>query len=421
MNSFLSRWGEAAYTSLGFFWMALWAFALGYLVSSLIQVFVTQARMRRAMGGEGLREVSLAAFFGFVSSSCSFAALATTKSLFAKGAGFVASVAFLLASTNLVIELGVVISIFLAWQFVVGEYVGGLLLIGLSWLFIRLTRPRGLIDEARSRAGGEAELGKDGPDGDVEEDDDDGGGGAQGPSLGSYDAWKKVGKRYRMEWAMVWKDVTFGFTVAGAAAVFVPASFYESLYLGTGSGEAYGFLEILEHAVVGPAVAFVTFIGSMGNIPLAAVLFGNGVSFAGTMAFIFSDLVVFPVLRINAKYYGWRMSGYLLVMLLVALVGSTLILHYGLSLLGYLPEQRSGSSDILDRDFFQIDYSFWLNLAFLGATAVLAWLSTREIEDESLKGGHEMADKGVLERVLFWLAMLSYAWLAGGLAVKFLG
>ena len=221
---------------------------------------------------------------------------------------------------------------------------------------------------------------------------------------------------------MVWKDVTFGFTVAGIVAVFVPTSFYETLYLGTGAAEGYGFLEIVEHTLVGPAVAFMTFIGSMGNIPLAAVLFDNGVSFAGVMAFIFSDLVVFPVLRINAKYYGWRMSFYLLATLLTALVGSTLVLYYGLSLLGYLPESggREGGG-ILEREFFRIDYSFWLNLAFLAASAALAYLSTLTIEDESLGGGHEMADKGVLERVLFWLALASYAWLGAGLVIKFAG
>lgn len=140
-GSFVQQWAEAARTSLGFFWMALWAFALGYVISSMIQVFVTRERMQHAMGEAGAKSVGLATFFGFISSSCSFAALATTKSLFKKGAGLVPSLAFLLASTNLVIELGIVIAVFLSWQFVVGEYVGGLLLIGGAWLFVRLTRP----------------------------------------------------------------------------------------------------------------------------------------------------------------------------------------------------------------------------------------------------------------------------------------
>jgi hypothetical protein len=167
-------------------------------------------------------------------------------------------------------------------------------------------------------------------------------------------------------------------------------------------------------------MAFLTFIGSMGNIPLAAVLFDNGVSFAGVMAFIFSDLVVFPVLRINAKYYGWKMSLYILLTLFVSLVATTLVLHYGFSLFAVLPQGGGRGGGIVDRQFFQVDYSFWLNLGFLIASGLLAWLSTRKIEDESLKGMHEMPDKGWVEKVLFWLAMLSYVWLAVGLAIKFL-
>ena len=224
---------------------------------------------------------------------------------------------------------------------------------------------------------------------------------------------------------MVWKDVTVGFTIAGIVAVFIPPSFYETLFIGTGgaagAGEGYSFLQILEHVLVGPVMAFLTFIGSMGNIPLAAVLFSNGVSFAGVMAFIFSDLVVFPVLRINAKYYGWKMSLYILLTLFVSLVVTTLILHYGFSLFGILPKSSGKSGGITDQQFFQLDYSFWLNVAFLLLSGGLAWLSTRKIEDESLKGMHEMPDKGWEETVLFWLAMASFAWLAVGLVVKFTG
>ncbi|HEA31166.1 MAG TPA: permease, partial [Leeuwenhoekiella sp.] len=149
MNDFLKQWGEAAYTTTGFFWMALWAFVLGYIISSMIQIFVTEKRMQKTMGGAESKGVLLGTFFGFISSSCSFAALASTKSLFKKGASFISSIAFLLASTNLVIELGIIISIFLGWQFVVGEYAGGILLIGISWILIRLINPKKLIDKAR--------------------------------------------------------------------------------------------------------------------------------------------------------------------------------------------------------------------------------------------------------------------------------
>lgn len=286
MQSFLQQWHDAAMTSLGLFWMAFWAFGLGYLVSSMIQVFVTRERMKHAMGEDDNKSIFLGTFFGFISSSCSFAAIATTRALFVKGAGFIASLAFLLASTNLVIELGIVISVFLGWQFVVGEYAGGLLLILLTWLVVKLFYPKNLIQAARKHAEGKQKNHRNHetiPD--------------WKKRVLSKDGWQKVAGNYVMEWKMVWKDVTIGFTVAGIIAVFVPQEFFTSLFIGAGKTDP-GFLEILAQTLVGPIAAFFTFIGSMGNIPLAAVLYGHGVRFAGIMAFIFSDLVVLPVLRI---------------------------------------------------------------------------------------------------------------------------
>ena len=396
--TFFQQWAEAARTSLGFFWMALWAFAFGYVVSAAIQVFVSRERMHRAMGEPGARSVGLATVFGFLSSSCSFAALATTKSLFKKGAGLVPSLAFLLASTNLVIELGIVIAVFLTWQFVVGEYVGGLLLIGGAWLFVRLTRPDDLVAEARERLEGEA-----GDDDDVPD---------WRRLIASREGWAKVGGRYVSEWRMVWKDVTFGFAIAGVIAAFVPAAFFQTLFVGSGADADPGFLAVLEHVVVGPAAAFVTFIGSMGNVPLAALLYDNGVSFGGVMAFLFSDLVVFPVLRINASYYGWTMSLYIAAGLLVSLVAAALVLHYGFALLGLLPTggaSRTGS--VTGQDFFALDYGFWLNLAFLAVSAGLVWL-WRSTDTGGMS--MDMASRGVLDRVLTWLAVASFVWLAGG-------
>ncbi|MEQ6888780.1 permease [Halomonas sp. CS7] len=398
---FLSLWHEAALTSLGFFWMALWAFALGYLISSLIQVLVTRQRMQRAMGTDGPRSMLLASVFGFISSSCSFAALATTRTLFQKGAGLAPSLAFMLASTNLVVELGFVIAIFLGWPFVVGEYAGGILLILLAWAFIRLTRPEALIARVRERL-----------EGDDEHDEE------QVPdwrqTLKSREGWRRIGQTYVMEWQMVWKDVLIGFTVAGVIAAFVPESFFQALFLGAGDDDP-GFLALLAQALVGPLAAFFTFIGSMGNIPLAAVLFDNGVSFAGVMAFIFSDLVVLPVLRINATYYGWRMALYILALLLSTLVVTALLLHVGMDLLGWLP-QGSGSGAITERDFFAFNYGFVLNLLFLVASAALVFLWWRGRQ----AGGHHHHDHGgggasLGDRVLQAMVALSLAWLAGGL------
>lgn len=393
---FLALWQRSATTTLGLFWMAFWAFALGYLISSLIQVFVTRDRMRQAMGDAGPASVGLGAFFGFVSSSCSFAALATTRALFTKGAGLMPSLAFLLASTNLVVELGIVIGLFLGWQFVVGEYVGGVLLILSVWLLVRLTRPKRLIETARENARGDG-----GHEHEAESD--------WKRLLTSREGWRRVSKRYVMEWEMVWKDVTIGFAVAGAIATFVPRAFFEWLFVGSGRGDP-SFWELLLQVVVGPIAAFFTFIGSMGNIPLAAVLFSNGVSFAGIMAFIFSDLVVFPVLRIQAKYYGWRMAGYILAVFFAATVISALLLHYGFSALDLLPDPES-ARQVTDREFFKVDYTLFLNVAFVAMSAVfVAWA----VKTSRMTMG---GDDALSERILFWLALLAAGWVLSGVTV----
>ena len=404
MTDFFTKWGEAAYTSVGFFWMALWAFVLGYIISSIIQIFVTEDKMQKTMGDDDAKSVLLGTFFGFISSSCSFSALATTKSLFNKGAGFVSSIAYLLSSTNLVIELGIVISIFLGWQFVVGEYAGAILLIGISWILIKVFNPKGLIHSARENL-------KDGKDDDEEDSK------SWKKKVKSEESWAKVAQQYGMEWKMVWKDVTLGFTVAGLVAAFVPDAFFETLFINSGNRNTdFTFFEILEHVLVGPLAAFLTFIGSMGNIPLAALLFGKGVSFAGVMAFIFSDLVVFPVLRINAKYYGWKMAFFILFLLLTSLIGASLVLHYGFDLFGILP--NPDQVKISDTEYFKLDYSFFLNIGFILASGYLIYLGFFKRDDVMYM--KEMAPKSqLLENTLKYVAFVCYAWLLGGLFLKF--
>ncbi|SIO23050.1 permease [Algoriphagus halophilus] len=401
---FLEKWAEAANTSFGFFWMAFWAFGLGYLISSLIQIFVTEEKMEQTMGGKEGKGVLLGTLFGFISSSCSFSALATIKSLFKKGASFISSIAFLLASTNLVIELGIIISIFLGWQFVVGEYLGGILLILISWIIIRITKPLKLIKAAKKNLS-EGEMGMQ-EMGVTGEDD-----------VHSEKSWAKVGRQYGMEWKMVWKDVTIGFTIAGIVAALIPDSFFQTLFINSNLGKTdYSFLEILEHVIIGPIAAFLTFIGSMGNIPLAALLFGKGVSFAGVMAFIFSDLVVFPVLRINAKYYGWKMALYILFLLLSSLIFTSIFLHYSFDFLGILPDPSQVS--IQDESYFQLNYTFFLNIAFLIGSVYLIWLGYQKYKDMHYM--KEMAPKSKnMETILKYIAILSYIWLLGGLVVQF--
>lgn len=394
MSTFLEHWHQAAVTTLGLFWMAFWAFALGYLISSAIQVFVTRERMRRSMGTAGAKSVGLATLFGFVSSSCSFAALATTRALFAKGAGLVPSLSFLLASTNLVVELGIVIGVFLGWQFVVGEYLGGLILILLMWLLVRLTRSEKMVKSAREKAR------------QVEGRDEGGDVPDWRELIRSAEGWQRVANHFVMEWKMVWKDVTIGFTVAGIIASFVPKSFFQTLFIGSGESDP-AFWQVLVQCLVGPVAAFFTFIGSMGNIPLAAVLFDNGVAFAGIMAFIFSDLVVLPVLRIQAQYYGWKMALYILGIFLCILVITALLLHYGFLALDLLPQPGTGKS-VTERTYFKIDYTFFLNLGFLLLSVFFfVWRI-------KAKGLPSLATDKLSDRVLLGLALMAIVWLAVG-------
>ena len=398
MDSLLDKWSEAALTSLGFFWMALWAFVLGYLISSIIQVMVSRSEMRKLMGDDSLKSMTLGSAFGFISSSCSFAALATSRALFQKGANFAPSIAFLLASTNLVIELGFVIALFLGWQFVVGEYIGGIILILLAWLFIKLTNPAELIKKARQK--------KSNSDHDHEND------GHPWSRILDKEIWSAISQKYAMEWQMVWKDVLIGFTVAGIISAFVPTAFFEWLFIGAGTSDP-GFWALLQQAMVGPVAAFFTFIGSMGNIPLAAVLFGEGVAFAGVMAFIFSDLIVLPVLRINAQYYGWKMALYIMLMLFTCLIATSLLMHYGLQLFNSLPDQSQWSSPA-DRDHFQLNYQFWLNVISIVASVwmLLKWKRQNENSKHHHHGG------GSSQPIINSLCVIAVIWLVLGVVLS---
>jgi uncharacterized membrane protein YraQ (UPF0718 family) len=393
----MQAWNDAAIATTSFFWKALWGFVLGYVISSLIQVLVTRQRMQEAMGETGPAAVARGGFFGFISSSCSFAALATTRSIMKKGAGLVPSLAFLLASTNLVVELGIVIAIFLGWQFVVAEYVGGLLLILLMWLFVRLTYPERWMSQLRDRF-------------DEEDEDDEVEPGDWRRKVRSLEGWRAIASTYRGEWLMVWKDVLVGFTVAGIIAAYVPDSFFRTLFSGTGDEGGASLLDLVQNVVVGPVAAFFTFIGSMGNIPLAAVLFAGGVSFAGVMAFIFSDLVVFPVVRISAQYFGWKLALYVVGVFFAALTTTALLLHGGFALLGIIPDNPSTTS--VTEGAFAIDYTFVLNLLFLAATAVLVWLNVTDPDSEAPARSDD-----VIERILYWAASASAVWLVGGLTI----
>ncbi|QCK15737.1 permease [Mangrovivirga cuniculi] len=367
-ESFTSLWGESAKTALGFFWKSGWAFVLGYMISGAIQAFVPKRKLTRHMGEGDAKSVSLSTFFGAISSSCSFAALAAARSLFLKGAHFISTVAFMFASTNLVIELGILIFIFLGWEFIVAEIIGGILLIIISSIIIKLTYPKKWIKAARERLEEQSE----------EEEDFN-----WRERIKSKEGWFLVGKKFVMEWKMAWEDILIGFTIAGFVSVLVPQSFWEAIFLNNMQGELPEFVIRLENALVAPFVAAATFIGSMGNIPLATVLNENGILFAGLMGFIYSDLMVPPLVNMNRKYYGVKVAFYIAGVMYVSIVLTALILNYSFDLLNVLPE---GSRKVKEVTQFKIDYTFYFNIVFAAFTGLMLYFNSKA---QSKSHGHE--------------------------------
>lgn len=387
---------ESALTSIGFFWKAGWAFVLGYFISSMIQAFVPKGRLVHYMGESNPKSISLATFFGAISSSCSFAALAAGRSLFQKGANFIALLAFLFASTNLVIELGILIYVFLGWQYVVAEIIGGLLLIVIASIIAKLTYPSKLIEEAKENVSGHTH----------EESFN------WKEKIKSKAGWYQVGHEFVMNWAMVWKEIVIGFTIAGIMATFIPESVWKAFFL-VGESEL-GFWGVVENTIIAPFVAMLTFIGSMGNIPIATILASSGVTFAGIMAFIYSDLVVPPIVAVNKKYYGAKTAFYIAGVFYVAIVLTALTLHFSFSSLGILPDTINA---IMNESPFQIDYTFWFNLSFVFVAifALILNYKFKRLEEEHHM--HEMEGDSKIKTVSAWICI---AYIIVGLVTHFM-
>ncbi len=363
-------------------------------MSGMIQAFVPKDKLTRHMGAADLHSISLATVFGSASSSCSFAALAAARSLILKGAHFLAAVAFMFASTNLVIELGILILIFLGWQFLAAEVVGGLVLIAISSLLIRATYPEAWLKEAREKVS--EDTGEEEQDFDWRE------------RIRTRMGWHLVGNKFVMDWRMVWKEILIGFTIAGFVAVLVPEAWWARIFLVDMASELPAWLVALENAALAPFVAAATFIGSMGNIPLATVLNANGVLFAGVMGFIYSDLMVPPLVAVNAKYYGWRVALYIAGVMYVSIVATALILSGLFALLGIVPESGKAVTEVVQ---FKIDYTFWLNMLFVGVTGWLIYLWRQHVKEHGAMA-HDMEGDGHIKTIAAYVAM---AIMAGGL------
>jgi uncharacterized membrane protein YraQ (UPF0718 family) len=345
-------------------WETWWALVLGFTIAGAVEAFVSEERMSSVLGGDGWRELGLGTVFGAASSSCSFGAVATTKSLFKKGASPVASLAaFQFASTNLVIELGLVMWILLGWQFVVADYVAGLVLIGLLAAVFKYVVPDAWFAASRDHL--QATEGVRDPSCGMEVDptdedvlalDTDGGTEyfcsescreayrekqRQGDAtwrdrLLTRDGWRLASKNALGEWGMLWTDIVAGFLVAGLIAAFVPRQWWTTLF---GVGAEGTFTWVAASAVFGVVIGVVTFVCSVGNVPFALVLWNNGIAFGGVMSFIFADLIVPTIDDAYRRYYGLRMAAVLFVSVFVTAVVSGVFIHYAWSGLGLIPAQ----------------------------------------------------------------------------------
>jgi len=369
INNFVKLYGKATITAFGFFWKAGWAFILGYFISSMIQSFVPKKKLTKYMGEANLKSISLSTIFGGASSSCSFAALSAARALFYKGAHFITIVAFMFASTNLVIELGILILIFLGWEFLAAEIIGGLVLIAISSILIKITYPDSLIKAARKKVESDTDL--------AEEDFD------WKERITSKEGWNLVAKNFVMEWKMVWKEILIGFTIAGFVAVFVSDDIWAKIFLMEYTNSLPSWLIAIENALVAPFVAAMTFIGSMGNIPLATVLNANGVFFAGIMGFIYSDLMVPPLVAVNVKYYGKKVAFYIAGIMYLSIVLTALILNGLFSVIGIVPESTKVITEMTQ---FKIDYTFWMNIFFVALAGALIYLYKRQMKEKSSHG-----------------------------------
>src|SRR4051794_27583304 len=343
-------------------WEVWWALVLGFALSGVVQAWVTSEQMERALGGRGAAATARATGLGAASSSCSYAAVAIAKSTFQKGAGLPAALAFMFASTNLVFELGIVLWIFLGPEFTAAEFLGGLVLIALMWLAVRLFVSRHEEEAVREYARA-ADTGH-----------QHAAAASRRPwreRLTSAAAWSDVAHNFRGDWQMLWKEMTAGFVIAGFVAL-LPAGVFDAIFV----TDAPPLLRTLENVVVGPLIAVLSFVCSIGNIPLAAILWAGGISFSGVIAFIYADLITLPILLIYRKYYGGRFALKLALLMLATMVAAALLVDLVFSGAGLVPDSRPSIDSITNRGV-TLNYTAVLNVLFTLAGLGLIALTLR--------------------------------------------
>lgn len=369
------------------FWGVLWSLVLGFGLSGTVQAFVSKDEMRRALGDHRPAAVARATGLGMASSSCSYAAAAMAKSLFQRGADFLAAMAFMFASTNLVLELGVVLVVLMGWQFAAAEFAGGPIMIALLVLLGGLLLRRGLIEQARQHVQAQAASaqqhgghgGHDGHDDHgthgghgLHDHDADGGDTALQAlpwrvKLRSLAGWSDAAGYAMADLKMLRRDLVLGFLIAGALAVLVPMDVWSAVFW-----QGHGVWTSIENALVGPFIAAISFVCSIGNVPMAAALWHGGISFGGVISFIFADLIAIPLLLIYRKYYGGALTLRLLGLFWVVMAAAGLAVEGIFAGLHLVPSTRPA---VIVSESLRWNYTTVLNILFLGMFALLWWLA----------------------------------------------
>jgi uncharacterized membrane protein YraQ (UPF0718 family) len=357
MSSFAHALLTALSMAFSMGWKILWALILGFALSGVVQAVVTKGEMSRLLPDASLRSIVIATALGAASS-----AVALARSIFRKGADFIAAMAFQFASTNLVLELGIILAVLIGWQFVAAEFVGGLIMVALLTVMLRAVMNPRLIEEARRHA----DRGLAGRmEGHAAMDMSVGGEGSILARIMSSKGFTAISHHFVMDWASIWIDIVLGLLIAGALAAWVPKEFWQAFFL---SADPLG--SKIVGPLIGPIVAMVAFVCSVGNVPLAAVLWNGGISFGGVIAFLFADLIVLPILDIYRRYYGLRIALLLLGVSYAAMAGAAYIVELIFGVAGMVPQQRSAQ---IAEAHITWNYTTWLNVVFLGLAGLLVW------------------------------------------------
>jgi len=379
VHDVLATIGEGLGNAALMAWEVWWALVLGFAISAIVQAWVPRERIQSALAGEGLAPVARASGLGAASSSCSYAAIAIARSLLVKGAGLASALAFQFASTNLVWELGLVLWVLLGWQFTLGEYLGGLVMIGLMWALLRLFVSRSVERAGREHAAAAAghAAGCAHHDHGGHERHDHASPAPASTSwrerLRSLDAWSDVARNFRADWTMLWKEIAIGFLLAGFIGL-LHQDVFNSLFL----HDAPSAVRVVWAALVGPLIAVLSFVCSIGNVPLAAVLWAGGIPFAGVMAFIFADLIVLPIVLAYRKYYGTAFALRIVALMYVTMALAAIAIDVLFSALGLIPSQRPSASDVFGS--VALDYKAVLNaLATIAFLALMALTRRRAV------------------------------------------